>query len=130
MFLRNNERIDTEILRDRVLLEINRLKRRTTDRLAAAAPLGKSGLASQETSQRVDTEANLAPAYMRFIHKISAWIWCFVHLPRIYTTVDSTKSRATSNKLKPLTSGYSSSSRCRLISKKGSPGISNKESPA
>jgi O-antigen chain-terminating methyltransferase len=93
MFLRNNERIDTEILRDRVLLEINQLKRRTTGRLAAAAPLDKSGLASEETPQRVDTEANLAPASMRFIHKISAWIWCFVHLPRISTTVDSTKSR-------------------------------------
>lgn len=96
MFLGNNEKIGTEILRNRVLLEINQLKRLTTGGLAATAPLGKSGLTLQQTPQRVNTEANLAPGYMRFIHKISAWIWSFVHLPRISTTVDSTKSRLVS----------------------------------
>jgi SAM-dependent methyltransferase len=93
MFLRNNEKIDTEILRNRVLREINRLKRQMTNGPAAAAPLGKSGVALQQTSQRRDTEANLAAANRQIIRKISTWLQCFVHLPRIYTTVDSTKSR-------------------------------------
>ena len=84
MFLRNNEKIDTEILRDRVLLEINRLKRQMTNGPAAAAALGKSGFALQKTSQRSDTEANLAPTFRQLIHKISTWLWCFVHLPRTY----------------------------------------------
>jgi O-antigen chain-terminating methyltransferase len=96
MFLRNNERIDTEILRNRVLLEIKRLKRQKTDGPAAAASLGKLVLASQKTPQRVDTEAKLPPAYIQFMRKISTWLWCFAHLPRIYTTADSTKSRLTS----------------------------------
>lgn len=91
MFLRNNEKIDTEILRNRVLLEINRLKRQMTNGPAAAASLGKSGVALQQTSQQLDTEANLAAATRQVIHKISTWLWCFVHLPRIYTTAYSTK---------------------------------------
>ena len=92
MFLHNNERIDTEILRGRVLTEIKRLKPRQTAGLAAAAPLGELGLASQEISRRDDTEAKLAPAAKGFIHKISTWLWCFGHLPRIYTTVELTKA--------------------------------------
>ena len=84
MFLRNNEKIDTEILRDRVSLEIGRLKRQMMDAPAAAAALGKSGLASQKISQRSDTEAGLASTYRQLIHKISTWLWCFVHLPRTY----------------------------------------------
>lgn len=98
MFVRNNEKIDTKILRDRILLEIGDVKRHTTDR--AAAPLGKIVLALQKTSLQVDTlqdlEVKLAPANVRFIDKFATWLWCFVHLPRIYTTVDSTKSHLTS----------------------------------
>ncbi len=60
-----------------------------TDGPAAAAPLDKLVLALQRTSQQVDTEAKLVPAYVQFIRKISTWMWCFVHLPRIYTTVTS-----------------------------------------
>ena len=101
MFVRNNERIDTDILRDRVLVEINRPKRWPAARLDATAGFGKPGIALQETPQRVDTEAKLAPAYLRFIHKISAWIWSFVHLPRIYTTVEFDQSAPRTTNWKP-----------------------------
>jgi len=91
MFLGNNEKIDAEILRNRLSLEIDRLKRQTTD--DAAAPRGHMESALQKTSPGVDTEAKLAPAYTQTFHKVATWLWCFVHLPRIYTTADSTKSR-------------------------------------
>lgn len=96
MFLRNNEKIDTEILRDRILLEINELKRQMTDGPAAGAVLGNSGFALQELPQRHASEAKLAPPFIQLIRRISTWMWCFVHLPRVYTTADSTKSRLSS----------------------------------
>lgn len=94
MFLRNNEKIDTDILRYRVSLEIGRHKRQMTNGAGAAgAPLSKSSADLRVPSQRPDLEAKLAPGRMQFIHKISTWLWCFVHLPRIYTMAESTKSR-------------------------------------
>lgn len=94
MFVRNNEKIDTKILRDRVLLAIGDLKRHTTDR--AAAPPGEIVLDLQKTSPQGDAEVKLAPPHARFTDRFAAWIWCFVHLPRIYTIAESTRSRLAS----------------------------------
>lgn len=94
MFLRNNEKIDTELLRNRVLLEIDRFKGQTTD--GPAASFGNQVLALQKTAPGADREAKLAPAYMQTFHKVATWLWCFAHLPRIYTATDSTKLRIAS----------------------------------
>lgn len=61
-----------------------------TDGPAATSPLGKSELALQKVSRDLTTEFKLVTALIR---KVSMWIWCFVHLPRIYTIADSTKLR-------------------------------------
>ena len=92
MFLCNDEKIDTEILRDRVVREISSLKRQMTDGPAATAPLGKSGLALQKAPPRSDNGGQIG-VQQQLTRKVSTWIWCFVHLPRIYTMANSTKLR-------------------------------------
>jgi 2-polyprenyl-3-methyl-5-hydroxy-6-metoxy-1,4-benzoquinol methylase len=88
MFLHNNEKIDVEILRNRVLGETNTIKRRLPCGPAVAAPLGQLRLAQQKKSQQLAKEAKLKAAdFKQLTRKISTWIWCFIHLPRIYTTV-------------------------------------------
>lgn len=95
MFLRNNERIDTEILRNRVAHEIGELKRQPMD--GPAPPLGYAVPAIQRTSPELETEGKLVPAYVQRFRKVLTWLWCFVHLPRIYTALESTKSRLASH---------------------------------
>jgi hypothetical protein len=38
----------------------------------------------------------MASTFTRFVRKVATWVWCLIHLPRIYTIADSTKSRLAS----------------------------------
>jgi O-antigen chain-terminating methyltransferase len=81
MFLQNNQKIDVEILRNRVLGEINTIKRAQQKKsyVSNACP-------SMPRRQQLAKEAKLMAAdFKQLTRKISTWIWCFIHLPRIYT---------------------------------------------